>query len=382
MPKERQKIPFCLNARRLAPNEGAAADIHKLQAMMGRKGYLKGGFCPGVYDETTRQAVAQFQNFYRIFPAEDGVGDQATIYLLNQPCCGVPDHAPGQRALTGRLAPFVTVGSRWPKIALSYKILNATPDLTVARQRQILQEAFNRWAGVCALTFREVAANDPSDLSLGFFRESHGDGEPFDDGGGPGGNHLAPAFFPPPNGGSWAGALHFDEFETWKDQPGGVGIRLYNVALHEIGHLLGLAHSQDINAIMYAYYGEDRNDLHADDIAGIQSLYGSPATAPIAIAPGEKKSGQLPATNAEVRYQVTLQNKLLIKLDGPVGQDFDLYVRHGQPVGNDQGQYDVASYGVTANEGAPIATPHLAPYYILLQSSQGAGTFNLEGEVP
>ena len=381
MPKDRQKKSFCCNAHRLAPNEGSPADVHNLQALMGRKGYLQGAFKPGVYDEATRQAVAQFQSFYKIFPAEDGVCDQATLYLLNQPCCGVPDHAPGQRASNGRLAPFVTVGARWPGNILTYKLLNSTPDLSVARQRQIIQEAFSRWSGVCALTFQEVEGSAAANLSLGFQRDSHGDGNPFDDAGGPDGNTLAHAFFPPPAGGSWAGTLHFDEFETWKDQPGGIGIRLYNVALHEIGHLLGLAHSQDPNAIMYAYYGEDRDDLRPDDIAGIQSLYGSPSTAPVAIAPGEKKSGQLSGTNAEVRYQVTMQNKLVIKLDGPAGVDFDLYVRHGQPVGKGQGQYDIASYGVTADEVVTIPNPQPGTYYLLVQSYQGAGPFNLEVEV-
>ena len=56
----------------------------------------------------------------------------------------------------------------------------------------------------------------------------------------------------------------------------------------------------------------------ADDIAGVQSLYGSPVSAPVAIAPGERVSGHLPRTDAEVRYQVTLQNKLLVKLEGPL----------------------------------------------------------------
>ena len=380
MPKERQKTPFCFTARRLAPNEGGAADIYSLQSLLGRYGYLKGGHTPGSYDEATRRAVAQFQTFYGIFPPEDGICDQETLYRLNQPRCGMPDHPAGQRSAAGRLAPFVTVG-KWPKTALSYKWLNSTPDLTASRQRQILQEAFSRWSSVCAITFREVQINEASDLSVGFYRASHGDGSPFDDAGGPDGNTLAHGFFPPPVGGQWAGSLHFDEFETWKDQPGGMGIRLYNVALHEIGHLLGLAHSQDTNAIMYAYYDENRNDLRADDIAGIQSLYGSPATAPIAISLGQKVSGQLPRTDAEVRYQLTLQNKLLVKVDGPEGQDFDLYVRRGQPVGKEQGQYDSVSYGVTADEVVTIADPQPGTYFILVHSYQGSGTFNLEVEV-
>jgi hypothetical protein len=54
-----------------------------------------------------------------------------------------------------------------------------------------------------------------------------------------------------------------------------------NTLTHEIGHCLGMAHSDVENAIMYGYNvdgtGEDRRHLHDDDIAGIQSLYGEVA---------------------------------------------------------------------------------------------------------
>lgn len=377
MPKKRSAFA----ASHLASGTAAKDDVYRLQALLGRYGYLTGAYTPGSYDEATRQAVSQFQSFYRLYPDEDGVCDQATIHLLNQPRCGVPDPSPVHRSATGRLAPFVTVGAKWETNPLRFRIFNATPDLSTDRQQVILRESFTRWAEVCALRFEEVLGNQTSELSVAFHRGSHGDGEPFDDAGGPDGNTLAHAFFPPPVGGTWAGSLHFDEFEAWKDQPGGAGIRLYNVALHEIGHLLGLAHSQDTNAIMYAYYGEDRNDLWADDIAGIQSLYGAAATAPPVLAPGQQVSGHLPGTNAEMRYQVTLQNKLLIRLSGPAGQDFDLYVRYGAPAGTQTGQYDVVSYGVTADELVTIVNPKAGTYYILVQSYRGSGSYTLEVEV-
>lgn len=380
MTNEHKKRPFRFAADLISPGM-ASPDVYYLQVLLGRYGYLAGAYHRGHYDEATREAVAKFQSFYRLYPEEDGVCDQETINLLNQPRCGVPDPSPAHRSVTGRLSPFVTVGAKWEKNSLTYTFLNATPDLPVDRQREVIREAFSRWSGVSALEFGEVPDTESSDLSIGFHRGSHGDGAPFDDAGGPDGNTLAHAFFPPPAGGGWAGSLHFDEFERWKDQPGGEGLRLYNVSLHEIGHLLGLAHSQDQNAIMYAYYAEDRNDLRADDIAGIQSLYGSPAADPVAISPGQRISGYLPQTNAEVRYQVTLQNKLLVRLDGPSGQDFDLYTRHGAPVGKEEGHYDAVSYGLTSDELVTIGNPQAGTYYILVHSYRGSGSYNLEVEV-
>jgi predicted Zn-dependent protease len=380
MAEKPTKKPFKFEVERLGPGSDPV-DVYQLQSLLSRLGYLREPYNPEEFDYATRRAVAQFQNFYRIFPKEDGICDQETIDLLNIPRCGVPDPSPAHRDLSGRLSSYVTVGAKWQRNLLTYRFLNETPDLELDRQRAIITEAFNRWRNVSALEFEEVGADETSDISVSFHHRSHGDGYPFDDAGGADGNTLAHAFFPPPAGGTWAGSLHFDEYEFWKDEPGGPGIRLYNVALHEIGHLLGLAHSQDENAIMYAYYAEDRNDLRADDIAGIQSLYGTPQPDPVAIFPGQPVNGHLPGKDAEARYQVTLQNKLLIRLDGPDDEDFDLYIRYGEPAGREQGQYDTASYGITSDELVTIDNPKSGSYYILVHSYKGSGNYSLEVEV-
>lgn len=370
-----KKNAFRFESDRLAPGSAPPEDTYCLQTLLAKYGFLS-NYQPRVYDQATRDAVSQFQAFYRIYPEEDGVADAATIDQLIQPRCGVPDPIPGDDP-HGFLAPFVTVGAKWPDHRLTYRFLNSTPDLSEPRQREILREAFQRWQNVSGLTFSEVTT-DNATLNIAYYSGSHGDGAPFDDGGGPDGNTLAHAFFPPPRGGAWAGALHFDEFELWKDRPGGAGIRLYNVALHEIGHALGLAHSQDTGAIMFAYYAEDRNDLMADDIAGIQSLYGGPDTGPTAIGVGQRVAGHLSGTNAEARYQITVQNKLLIKLSGPSGQDFDVFVRYGEPVDRSRDAYDEVSWGVTADELVTISDPRPGPYHILVHSYRGAGNFTLE----
>ena len=48
---------------------------------------------------------------------------------------------------------------------------------------------------------------------------------------------------------------------------------LQSVFLHENGHVAGLGHSTDTNAVMYPSYQTARCALGADDRAGIAALY-------------------------------------------------------------------------------------------------------------
>ena len=109
-------------------------------------------------------------------------------------------------------------------------------------------------------------------ISFSFGRYSHGGTNvestcpyPFDGASGV----LAHAYFPSD------GRAHFDEDETYTHNTAS-GTNLLWVAVHEFGHSLGLQHTNVQGAIMYPYYtGYVPNmQLHSDDIAGIQSLYG------------------------------------------------------------------------------------------------------------
>ncbi|GJR60276.1 metallopeptidase, catalytic domain-containing protein [Tanacetum coccineum] len=129
--------------------------------------------------------------------------------------------------------------------------------------------AFDEWAsGSGYFTFSRVADIATSDLKISFEKMNHGHREEFD---GPNGV-LAHAFSPTD------GRLHFDEDENWSLGPGSVPntYDFKTVTVHEIGHLLGLHHSTDPNAVMFPTIrsGTVKDKLASDDIQGIKVLYG------------------------------------------------------------------------------------------------------------
>lgn len=135
--------------------------------------------------------------------------------------------------------------------------------------------ALENWGKYGHLNFRRVPTPD-ADIIVSFGRGYHGDHYPFD---GPG-SILAHAFFPYEQS-SLGGDIHFDDDEDWADSKSGrgnpEGTDFYSVALHELGHSLGLAHSASANSVMFPYYsGYDPNgrpQLQYDDILGMYELY-------------------------------------------------------------------------------------------------------------
>ncbi|MEM6449457.1 MAG: matrixin family metalloprotease [Cyanobacteria bacterium P01_D01_bin.105] len=132
--------------------------------------------------------------------------------------------------------------------------LNGLSDSEV---RSIFREALQTWARHAPIEFVEV--KDPGEDDLVDIRvdDDSIDGK---------GNTLAFAFFPT------FGDITFDNSESWNSN------KYRETAVHEIGHALGLDHEDDVDAIMNSVlrnrFEDEKSFLLADDIKGIQNLYG------------------------------------------------------------------------------------------------------------
>lgn len=214
-------------------------------------------------------ALARLDEVAYIFPASEAIlrGTPSVV-------------CPGAITEWGSIGQYIaTVGDGWDgpgqgSAQVSFRFAEMTAQLSAEAVQGEIARAMAEWAKVADIQWSaELGSNQTGTIDILFGTGAHGDPYPFD---GPG-NILAHTFYPsPPNPEPIAGDMHFDEAETWRI---GASTDLFSVALHELGHALGLAHSDDPDAVMYPYY-RVASTLADDDREAILRLYAPAGSTP------------------------------------------------------------------------------------------------------
>lgn len=171
-------------------------------------------------------------------------------------------------------------GSHYNNPALKFYVENDTPDIPGTQDElDALVASMDLWANASSLTFTRVTNPADATIKVKFAAGAHGDGSAFD---GPLGV-LAHAILPTTSG----SYVHMDEDEQWVLSAAVFPqIDLETVFIHELGHAIGLLHSADTGAIMYASYSDPRPYLGQDDIDGIRTIYPPPTSGGLAACKG------------------------------------------------------------------------------------------------
>jgi predicted Zn-dependent protease len=199
---------------------------------------------------------------------------------------------PALEALESRLVPYALSGNAWPVPQLItigfvpdgtslaggytsnlFATFNAKFGSASAWENQILRAA-QQWAQQTNVNFAVVGDNG-APIGSGSYEQGDPNMADIRIGGyNFGTTALAQAYMPPPaNNTSYAGDMQFNTGKSFAIPGVSGSYDLFTVAMHELGHALGLYHSSVFSAAMYSSYTAAKTGLVSDDISGIRSIY-------------------------------------------------------------------------------------------------------------
>jgi hypothetical protein len=304
---------------------------------------------------------------------------------------------PFLEALETRLVPYALTSYSWPNpqlVTLSFvpdgtfivggswgnqysnlyaRMSNYYKGSGLGWQDTILKAA-QMWAQQTNINFALVSDNGAAFESGKYQQGDPGMGDirfsSIDLGNGSGGTvTYAEAFYPPTDTGDSAeGDVILNNEYRYGN---GVGVvDLWSVAVHEIGHALGLAHTSATGmAVMWPTYTL-RTKLNADDIAGIQAIYGGPRKTDRYESAGQGVSF---ATAVDLSSQINplTQSAVITGLDNTTSTDAGYYSFTAPLLSASTATVTVQSSGLSLL--APVLTVYAADQTTVLGTATATG---------
>jgi hypothetical protein len=155
---------------------------------------------------------------------------------------------------------------------LFYYIRNYSTQFSNSECETVIQNAFNTWASVSQFTFTKTSNINLADIEISWeVNSNHGNCPDFFI------FSLAHASIGIEQY-TFPGYVHFYDIKPFSTDS--TQLDLESIALHEIGHVLGLQHSSDTTSVMYSLisYGSNavKRDVTSSDIISLNSIYGFP----------------------------------------------------------------------------------------------------------